>query len=133
MENWLFIFILILLCSAWLWLHQNSKAALSHKYKSVSSTKPHAKTYHGASIHLCEQACEPVSHLQGKRFLASEVSALPVYGCTNPRCACTYIHLDDRRSGDVRRHGHASIKMEGVFSENEHRFTRTDRRKHSFS
>ena len=131
MENWLFISILILLFTAGLWLHRNSKAALSHKHKSVSSTKPHTNTYQGASIHACSQACEHVSHLQCKRFLASKITQLPVYGCTNPECSCTYVHLDDRRSADDRRY--KSTIMESVFSANENRFAKIERRKHSFS
>ena len=131
MDNWLFILILILLCSIWLWLH-HSVSNSSHKHKTPSPTKRRPKSYHGVTIHPCHQACEYVNRLKGKRFLASEVAELPIYGCANPECcSCTYIHHDDRRTGEDRRY--PSIAMQAVFSEKEQRSTRKDRRKNSFA
>jgi len=131
MENWIFISTIILLLSVWLWLHHRSKSDLSHEHKSIPIAKPHVKTYHATSIHPCSKACESVNSLKEKRFLLSEVAALPVQGCTNPNCDCTYIHHEDRRNGDDRRV--PSITMENVFSANEHRTTKVERRKQSLA
>ncbi len=130
MEKLLFLILLILLYIVLFWLHRNSNARLIHKQKSPSSTKPREKTYQGTSIKLCSQACEPVSTLKGKRFLPSEITELPIYGCTNPACACTYLHHDDRRSKNDRRY--PSLVMTGFHNAKEHRSSRPDRRKQSF-
>ena len=129
MDNWLFISLFILLCSIWLWLHY-SETQSTHKHKTLSPIKKQSKNYHGISLHLGSQACHCVCQLKEKRFLAREVPALPVYGCTNQACTCTYTHLADRRSGSDRRY--PSLNMEGVFAQNEHRF-KSDRRNHSFA
>jgi len=131
MENLLFIFIIIVLCSVWVWLHYRSKPDLSDEHKSTPNAKPHQKTYHATSIHLCSQPCDGVRPLKNKRFLVNEVAALPVQGCTNPHCTCTYVHHEDRRNGDDRRV--PSITMENVFNARDHRISRTERRKQSLA
>jgi len=131
MENWIFIFTIILLLSVWLWLHYRSKSDLSHQHKSTLSAQPHVKTYHATSIHPCSKACKRAQALSEKRFLVSEVAALPVPGCTNPACTCTYVHHEDRRGGDDRRV--PSITMENVFSASEHRMAKVERRKQSLA
>lgn len=131
MENWIFIFLVILLFCVWLWLHYRSKLDLSHKqHQSTHPSETHVKTYHATSIHLCSAPCKCVLPLKGKRFLANEVTALPVQGCTNQKCTCTYVHHEDRRSGDDRRV--PSISMANVYSAKEHRM-RKERRKQSFA
>ncbi|MBL4763573.1 MAG: hypothetical protein JKY93_12860 [Gammaproteobacteria bacterium] len=127
MDNWLFSSLFIVLCATWLWLHYSGvKSAKQHAV--ASPIKKPLKTYHGITIHLCEHACKDVCHVRSQRYLASEVPALPIYGCTNPECSCTYVHHEDRRSGDDRRY--PSLTMEGVFASNEHRHThKPDRRK----
>jgi hypothetical protein len=131
MEKLLLLIILILLCIVLFWMYRNSNARLVHKKKSPFSTKPRAKTYHGTSINLCSQACDPVSAFKGKRFLPSEISELPISGCTNPVCTCTYLHHDDRRSKDDRRY--PSLVMTGFYNAKEHRSSKSDRRKQSFA
>jgi hypothetical protein len=131
MEKLLLLIILILLCIVLFWLHRNSNTRLVHKQKTQSSAKPREKTYHGTSIQICSQACDPVSTLTGKRFLPSEITELPIHGCTNPACTCTYLHHDDRRSNNDRRY--PSLVMTGVFNTKEHRSNRSDRRKQSFA
>jgi hypothetical protein len=131
MENLLFLFILVLLCIVLYRLHRNSNTRLLQKHKSTSSAKPQAKKYHGTSIHLCSQACGPVSRLEGKIFLPSEITALPIHGCTNPTCTCSYLHHDDRRSKDDRRY--PSLVMTGVYNAKEHRSNSSERRKQSFA
>ena len=111
MENWLFIAILILLPSIWLWLHYFK----SRKHTVLRSHQ----TYHGVTIHPCSTACDKVKSLDRIRFLAREVTSLPVLGCTTKECTCTYVHHKDRRNGEDRRI--AGITMQGVFIENEHR------------
>lgn len=127
MDNWLLISVLILLCLVWLLLLRNFKAALLHKDKNSSSTNPRARTYHSVSINPCSQACKCISCFKGRRLLANEATELPIYGCTNPECTCTYIHHEDRRDGDDRRF--KSLIMESLFSKKDHRFKKGGERR----
>ena len=126
MDNWLFIAILILLPIIWIFLHYST----ARKYKQIYSLHKKPQNFHGISIHLCSGACESVKSLEGKRFLASEVTLLPVAGCTTKECLCTFEHHRDRRRGTERRLPLSAL--ETVFSEKDQRF-RPDRRKQSFA
>jgi len=130
MDGWLFTSVFIILCSIWHWLHF-TKAKPAHK--NIVTSFPHKKNtsnYHGVTVHECSTACQTVKKLHGKRFLAREVSGLPIYGCTSKNCTCTYIHHADRRSQDDRRY--PSIVMKGVFADAEHR-EKIERREQYFA
>lgn len=64
--------------------------------KSTDTKKP-SKPYQGVSIDPFENACFNVLELKNKRFLATQVSTLPVIGCNTVHCKCKYIHHADRR------------------------------------
>jgi hypothetical protein len=128
MDNWLFISLFIVLCATGWWLYY-SGAKAAHKQHTTSSPRPPppSKSYRGVSLHLCDHACECVCHVRGQRFLASDAPVLPIYGCTNSECSCTYVHHEDRRSGKDRRY--PSLTMDGVIANNEHRHShKSDRR-----
>ena len=55
-------------------------------------------------------ACRAARALDGQRFLASESPALPLVGCTQTRCDCSFAKLSDRRTDD-RRWGGLSAAM----------------------
>ncbi len=127
MDIWL-LPTLIILSLVWLYFHRASK--LSRSTTKPNQHKPNRAThFHGVTIHVCSKACDKVMPLKNKRFLASEVTQLPVYGCTNEHCTCSYRHHEDRRSGEDRRY--PSIVMNSISSTSEHRF-RSERRKQSF-
>jgi hypothetical protein len=132
MDNWLFISLFIVLCATWLWLHYSGVKSKHKQHAAPSPIKKPSKSYHGVSLHLCDHACECICHVRGQRFLASDVPAIPIYGCTNQQCSCTYLHHEDRRSGEDRRY--PSLAMEGGGASNEHRGNqKPDRRKQPFS
>ena len=124
MDNWLFIAILILLPVIWFLLHHSTAR------KQIYSLHKKKPKFQGVSIQACSAACDNVKSLEGKRFLADEVSILPVIGCTKEKCLCTYMHHRDRRRGIERRLPLSAL--ETVFSEKDQRF-RPDRRKQSFA
>ena len=126
MESWLYVPIIILAFSIWFWLNRH------HSQTSAPSSKKQEKHYHGVSIQPGSKACPAVMQLEGKRFLAREVTILPVTGCTAKKCTCTYRHYDDRRSPKERRYLGVSIKLKEASASSEHR-TGTDRRKHSYA
>ena len=126
MGNWLFISILILLPVIWLLLHYSTGRKATRLY----SLHKKIKSYRGVSIQPCAVACDSVKSLEGKRFLSDEVSLLPVLGCTNQECTCTYQHHRDRRRGIERRLPFSAL--DNIFSEKEQR-ARPDRRKQSFA
>jgi hypothetical protein len=47
-------------------------------------------------------SCEVARAMSGRRFLPGQAPHLPLSGCTAARCACKYVHFDDRRAGDRR-------------------------------
>jgi len=122
-EFFLMLFIILPLC---FWLN----------YRAKSSAIPHptfhikAQSFHGVSIKPCSTACASVKSLQGKHFLASEVSSLPLSRCSSKKCRCTYVHYQDRRDGEDRRY--PSAIMRSFFESKEQRLSDDDRRKHSF-
>jgi len=126
MNIWLFI--LILIFSVWIWL-KHTKSKPIHKHPTSGSSTRTSKSYHGVSIQPCLNACQAVSQFKGKRFLASEVTALPVHGCTAKKCTCTYIHYEDRRSKLDRRYRGVSIRLTDVPERHNNRSGR-DRRWH---
>lgn len=126
MTNWFFISILILLPVAWLLLHYST----ARKHRRLYSLHNKKTAYAGVSIQPCSTACANAKNLEGKRFLPDEVTVLPILGCTNGKCTCTYMHHNDRRRGIERRLPLSAL--ENVLSKQEQRI-RPDRRKHSFA
>ncbi|THF60665.1 hypothetical protein [Pseudothauera rhizosphaerae] len=63
---------------------------------------------HGPSFHAVEVraardgGCEMVRALRGIRFLSTEAPPIPLPSCSRGRCACFYVHHEDRRSGQRR-------------------------------
>lgn len=128
MVNWLLPTFFTVFCVIVLWFYlSKSKTKPVHKRQTTTTpVKKDTKSNRGISIHLCDHACEAINEVRNKRYYPSETPALPIYGCTNPNCRCTYIHHEDRRSGEDRRY--PSIKMKGVIVDNDHRH-KSDRRK----
>ena len=56
----------------------------------------------GVEIHVAANACRPARALSGGIFLAAEAPPLPLEGCTQARCSCSFQKLTDRRQ-DRRR------------------------------
>lgn len=121
MENWLFISVFILLCPVWLWI-QYSASNSSHELNSPAPAKRHSMKYHSVSVHPCSHSCESIRKVKKRRFLSREAPTLPIFGCTNQECTCTYTHYNDRRHRD----GYDRRFISG-FPENERR-TKLDRR-----
>ncbi len=48
-------------------------------------------------------ACEMATKLAGRPYLSTEAPHLPLTGCTERKCYCKYIFLDDRRDIEDRR------------------------------
>ena len=126
MDNWLFISLFLLLCVVWFWLHFHPTSADKYNKKSAPDKKP-TKTYHGITINPCSKSCEAVNQFSKKRFLASEVTQLPVIGCSNMQCTCSYVHHKDRRAEDDRRA--LGIAIQSIHSQNDHRQAIGERRK----
>ncbi len=61
--------------------------------------------FHAVTLKPCPNACAAVHAITGQRFLSSEAPALPLAGCDQQRCDCTYGHWSDRRDRGNRRSG----------------------------
>ncbi len=78
-------------------------AAGKKKPPAAAAAKRDARgRYHCVEVRPGVPACEAAKSLGLARFLSGEAPRLPMPGCSEPRCACSYIHHDDRREDDRR-------------------------------
>lgn len=97
-----FIFLLVAAIAAALWWY---RANGQRSHRSVPAVRRDAeKSYHCVEVCAGTPACESVRQLGHTRFLSDEAPVLPVHGCSVPHCTCGYVHHDDRREDDDRRH-----------------------------
>ncbi len=59
--------------------------------------------YPAVSIRPGQVYCPSVGFIVGDRYLHEEAPPLPLPGCTNKKCHCTYVHHTERRTGSSRR------------------------------
>ena len=111
-----------MLATVWHWFH-NVKNQSMRKVRVQTKREP--QIFHGVSIRPCSQACEQVRAMKRVRFLSQETPRLPIDGCNNQNCTCSYAHHKDRRHIDERR-------FINSLPEQEHRI-KTERRDEDFS
>jgi len=75
--------------------------------------------FHAVSIEPGQSACEEARRLQGQRFLSTSAPMLPLKDCGTSKCACRYVHHNDRRDSQRDRRVNFS---------NPHAHMRADRR-----
>jgi hypothetical protein len=127
MDDWLYLLVIpALLVLVWFWPEPKTSRAS----RSKSQDAEQRKAFHAVSIEPCSHACSAAKALRGKRFLTHEVMSLPVSGCDEARCQCTYKHYADRRIGEERRR--ASIAMREHFTNYEQRRGGDRRRRHAY-
>jgi len=81
------------------WRH----ATRQKKHLVAAAEKRGARSsYHCVEVRTGDPACEAARHQGNVRFLPNEAPGLPVSGCTEKKCACSYVHYDDRREDDRR-------------------------------
>lgn len=109
---------------AFWWLH----AARQKRHLAACTSRQTVRSnYHCVEVKTGFHACEAACHLGDIRYLPDEAPALPVSGCTAHKCACRYVHHDDRRDDDRRNpYGQWSGIPAAVGSE---RRSRTERRR----
>jgi hypothetical protein len=113
MDNWLFSAIVILLSSIWFWMkHATHRSIQNHG----TPARIPSNNFHGVSIHPCSHSCKQASNMNKIRFLSDETPRLPIDGCSNQQCTCTYIHHQDRRFNKDRR-----LKLLNGIAENKRR------------
>lgn len=99
----------------------------------VETKRKPAKRFHGVSLKPCANACQAVQDIVNKRFLSDSAPPLPLAGCDQPQCKCTYEHHADRRNPENRRAGWGGFGgfVPAVPGGNRRSKGRTDRRKGS--
>lgn len=124
MDNWLFTSIFVFLGSIWFWMkHATSRSMKNHK----TFAKIPSNNFHGVSIQPCSHPCNHVCNMKKVRFLSDETPRLPIDGCSNQQCTCTYIHHQDRRINKERR-----LTFLSDFAKN-NRHNKLERRYHNLS
>jgi hypothetical protein len=103
----------------WRWSQKRSSQSQARK------TETGRQHFAGVRIRLGTAACAPARALADEHFLAHEAPALPLSGCTEARCRCSFKRLSDRRT-DKRRWTDEGI-VAAIFSAKERR-ARPDRR-----
>jgi len=100
MDNWLFTSFFVLLGSILFWMNNAT-------HRSTKNNKTPARissnNFHGVSIQPCSHPCNRVCNMKKVRFLSNETPRLPIDGCNNQQCTCTYNHHQDRRLNKDRR------------------------------
>jgi hypothetical protein len=84
-----------------------------------------APRFAGVEVRIGATACEAARAMVGRRFLVGEAPKLPLAGCTEARCRCSFEKLSDRRS-ETRRWSDEGVSAT-VFSATERRHV-ADRR-----
>lgn len=87
--------------------------------KTKSEARPRAPRFSAVEIRSLGVPCAAALALDGQRFLAHQSPPLPLVGCTNKHCDCTFAKLSDRRS-DERRWGHTGLSA-AMFAKGERR------------
>ena len=125
----IWVLLLVLVCIVGFGCYGARKRQFVRKPKLVVNdhvTFP-IEDFRGSSISVCENACAAVKKLDGKRFLLRETPSLPVVGCDVAACECSYVQLEDRRSGEDNRRIKFSAGSGG--SNDESRKGQPDRRR----
>jgi hypothetical protein len=60
--------------------------------------------YHAVGIAPGAASCKAVAGHKGRRYLSAEAPKLPLPACDARSCQCRFVHFEDRRDGDDRRH-----------------------------
>ncbi|GAB2189213.1 hypothetical protein [Sessilibacter sp. MAH2] len=61
------------------------------------------RNYQSVSIVTLPGCCESAKAMNGKMYLLTEAPSLPLPGCTQPDCLCSYKQFADRRQNPDRR------------------------------
>lgn len=115
---------LLFVAAVVLWLRHaaRQKACLS----APAARRDAPSRYHCVEVCTGVHACKAAQQLGHVRYLSGEAPGLPVSGCTEQQCACSYIHYDDRREDDRRNpYGQWANLPTAMVGE---RRSRTDRR-----
>jgi hypothetical protein len=96
--------IAILTTAGYWWQSRSSSARLAPHPPARAAVR-----FAAVEIRRQSGACAAAKALGGQRFLANQAPALPLVGCTNKRCDCSFAKLTDRRTEDDRRWGNDGL------------------------
>lgn len=115
-----------LIALVWWWRYgrarQHSPVTRAKEHKHISAN------FHCVEVRHYRDACDAVRRIGAKRFLPDEAPEIPVPGCDAAKCACRYVHHEDRRQGDRRNPFHIQASGPPASAEGDRR-TKRDRRR----
>jgi hypothetical protein len=86
--------------------------------------KKMSSKWHAISIVLHESSCAAAAQCRSRRFLATQIPALPLRECDRATgCNCKYKHYDDRRAA-LRRSDDVHRDLRSEFIERNRRSSR---------
>ena len=100
--------IAVVLCVFMLAFRRGSHSAAVHpkhvtKHGVAGQSDSGRAKFPGVSVNAAPRACLAAKLVDGARFHPDDAPALPLPGCTEKHCKCTYVHHSDRRSGTLDR------------------------------
>jgi len=103
------------------------RTARQKKQHAAPAARQNARrSYHCVEVRKGTPACKASQQFGRARFLSDEAPRLPVSGCTEEKCTCSFMHHDDRREDD-RRHPYGQLASIPPAISGERR-SRTERR-----
>jgi hypothetical protein len=89
---------------SWWWSRRSRARPVPHRATRA------AERFAAVEIRRRSGSCKAAAALDGQRFLANRSPALPLVGCTQVRCDCSFVKYSDRRADDRRwgQDGHSA-------------------------
>jgi hypothetical protein len=86
------------------WLHRKHVQAEVRLSGRLVQAHRVTNPYHAVSIEAGASCCRTAKMYGGRRYLSPEAPAIPLPTCDTKNCRCRYVHHEDRRELDDRRH-----------------------------
>jgi len=88
--------------SSW-WHRKRVQAEVQFSHRPVEVHRV-TNPYHAVSIKAGPSCRRTARQYSERRFLAQQAPPIPLPTCDAGNCRCRYLHHEDRRDGDDRRH-----------------------------
>ncbi len=95
------IVVAMALVAAGVWRWSRPSPVKAGSSRTAGTARP-TERFAAVEIRPRSGACRAAHALEGQRYLANKPPALPLAGCTQTRCDCTFVKLSDRRADDRR-------------------------------
>jgi hypothetical protein len=103
------VVVLLGLC-AWVIANKKAEASLKKTLENAKDTALYQSQFKCALFKPCTKSCRKALEYSTKPILMADVPKLPLHGCNEAVCECSFTQLEDRRSGKDRRDNESASK-----------------------